>query len=577
MSNTRTHLKKIKDLLDKIEQKRQLKEIFLDHEAEDLSIVPVLIQLVGDEINHLNQFTNSNVVTPNAFEKKVTEFLHSRWQSISNTQLCYTQNMSYPLNQACVWLAEYLSSQEKNLLLMPTVMESDIFGYEFNELQLGEFIINDAKNRFITLEGLVQSACARMMNGEAQLYVTTDDNGREIPLSQTELSRFGNAIKLINAIQSWYQHHQSNLYNKLVNLRDCLLQGDAHHEGEELNAGSQANIGIADFYALYAMMSEEDKGQIRKLSDVTGQRTLGYVFDQLFRPAHQNYRNTSYCIAILGRMLQGIIEKNAVALSGMNVSEQFNLENLIKFVKSQLCREEIAPNNQNQNRRSRVNPDLEFNEHEWVVSFIAPENTMMSIQTKIIVEGIQNGKLFVGSYYAIAKTPSQTWSIIPAQLTNTAGIFSKIKVFESTGYAQIAQSDSNNHIIIDDNGKIAFKFDQISELRNSLSRSHQVPVENCIDMINSIKRDADNTNFANWIAPIHKRQNEKAAIDRIVSNRHLYSLFIPFERFGSESYFGTGKDNCVTWCERKLKIAGCGLNQSLDAIKAKPLTHVKLW
>lgn len=575
MAHSRTQLQQARDILLKILAHQSAKNpaSFLPGEAEDLALAPELLRLINAEIAGFNQQAVND-----GFKTALNAIFAGRWQRIANSLLCYTRNAAHPFNQALILLAAYLNPEKRNTTLMPTIADSDIFGYELNQLELGEFIIADNKRQFITLQGLANSACERMLEQNEQLYVTVNEEGQTRALSGNELQRCGRVITVINSIAGWYRSHQGNhqlnFLSLLSTLRDRLLRGQVGHGGEELNAGRDANIGLANFYEYYTAMPEEDRRRLRAFRD--GAYSLGTIFDRLFRPADANYREARFCIQTLGRLLEGIINVNADALSGLRVDQRQNLRNLINLVKTQLCGQDLAANPAdparvpNQRERSRVNSALTYNENEYVVSFIAPKSGFfVPAAAKIIVEGVKNGRIFVGSYYVTAKSGAG-W--LPEQVSNTKGIITRVKAFESFGYAQIPQSDADGHLAISDGGNMALKFDQIEELRKSLSRSHCVPAENVMDMINSIKQDVAATEFAHWVYG----QNNLTAqeVNAILVHNTLRSLFLPYEPFGKHSFFGSGKNNCVTWCEDKMTIAGCGKRSVMDDAKAKPVMHV---
>jgi hypothetical protein len=577
MSHTRTQLSQARDLLLKINHHLSLKNpaSFLPGEATDLAEVSKLIRLVEVELTNYNEKAVND-----DFKTGLVQFLKARWARIANTPLCYTLNQSHPFNVACILLATYMDPAGKNTLLMPTVAMTDIFGYEFNKLELGEFVLDDKHAGFITIEALVQSACSRMLESESQLYVTTNEQGQTRPLTQAETSRCGRLIPIINSVEAWYRQHRGTCLDMLGALRNSLLRGDVAHGGVELDAGNDANVGIANFHEFYSAMNEEEQRQLRAFGD--GTYTIGYVLNRLFRPADENFREVRYCIQSLGRLLQSIIEANAIELSGLSSGiNSRNLQNLIDITKAQLGGYDLTFNSdaslipRNQRVRSKLNPELTFNENEYVVSYIAPKSSyFFPVSSKIIVEGVKNGRIFVGSYYSIAQT-GKTWLLLPDQMQNTSGIFTKVKAFECYGYAQIPQTNRNGELNINDSGIARVKYDQITELRNSLSRSHQVPVQNVEDMIKSIKSDAMATDFAHWVYG-NTPSLSPDQVDDILADDQRRSLYVPFERFGKYSFFGAGKNNYVTWCEDKLAIAGCGQSSCVDNVKAKPIMHVKL-
>ncbi|MGE3920234.1 MAG: hypothetical protein AB7F64_04695 [Gammaproteobacteria bacterium] len=103
---------------------------------------------------------------------------------------------------------------------------------------------------------------------------------------------------------------------------------------------------------------------------------------------------------------------------------------------------------------------------------------------------------------------------------NITGFINKIRCFESSNYQR--------------------------DYTTFQSQTWQLPKNNVLNMIASIKQDRD--------------QTEKA---------HLGAAeFIPYQFFGSDSWLGTESNgvNCAQWVKNKLAIAGLNLSQT----KSKP-------
>lgn len=594
MSHTREQLEKVHQLLNQIQDLRSLKTNFLENEEQDLSTIPELITLIARRIeNDGSLHSNGERLTEenqrnldNTFKENLKSFFQKRWALIANGSLCYTRNINYPLNRACVLLAECVDLRNKNLILMPGVaLEDDVYLVDLYKLEFGEFIIKDDKKGFIPIKDFLASTCTRLVKFEEPLYVTNSFN----PLSQGELERLGGIIGVINSIKKLYQqlyqrdlNGNGSVLSELYLFRDALKRGDVRHGGVNLNAGPPANEGITRFSIIYNGLSDQDRQRLRNFHGRSPNKTIGSIIDRCFRGVNENYMDVKYCIDSIGRELDEILMENenvAIVLSGMRVSQAQMAKSLINLVTSRLT-VDLTPDDANVERTSQLNPSLSLSETNWVVSFIAPKSPYniggFNIRTcsKIIVEGIKDGQLFVGTYYPIAQTKS-TWRMIPGQLQNTAGIFSKIKIFESNGYAKIPQQDVNGEVVKNEEGDFSFKFDQLAELRNSLTRCHRVPVANARRMIKTIKEEGDQADLANWIVPVRVGQNTAEFVDALDSRR--FNLFKPFERFGASSWFGSGKDNCVTWCERMLAQAGIGESRNSDVAKAKPIMHANKW
>lgn len=562
-------LKKIKTFLEILQRYALTKapNTFLEKEKEDIDTIQDLINIVNHEITHFRE----NKVSEH-FASELKKYFAARFKVVANSSICYTQNITYPLNVICAMLADYVNPEKKVSLLLPGVQEQDVLGNDINQMSFGEFILDDNKTRIMCMEDLVSSACSRILNDEKQLYAAFDEHGKEILLSPTELGRCGKIIPVLNSIRQMNKSNPGGFLEILGKLRDDLLRGDVSHGGQELDAGHDANVGIAHFYAIYCAMPENQKQRLRAFSE--GTYNVGHILDRLFRPQDSSFESVRFCIEGLGRILESIIDENAVELSGITL----DIRTMLNAVKIMLSGNELSndpgPLRQGSTRRaSLLDPSLTFNENEFVISFIAPKSSVyIPKMSRIVVEGLINNKLFVGSYF-IEATMGKTGRFMPDCFQNTSGFINKVNAFEFKGYAQIPMLNEQGQFILDHSDAPRLKFDQVAELKNSLSRSHQVPVQNVLDMIESINEDALKTNIATWaIGDISQLSEEQ--VEALKTDVGRSGLFIPFERFGDRAFFGNNKHNCVTWCEAKLAVAGCGKNSPADIVKAKPLFHV---
>lgn len=279
-----------------------------------------------------------------AWKQKTTEFLRKRGEIIINGPICHTLNTEYSINWICEDLAQLCDRDKKISLLFPTVQQEDIYGNELNSLDFGKFIVSDDKQTFIALETLVETACSKMLDSETTIYLTTTASGSQRTLSKTELERLGNFYSKIENIRTVinersfiskiFKRESQKLYDELIALREGLMKGDVSHDGQEMNAGSAANIAIVRFSNYYLQLSDEKRLQIRNIRSST--RSLGDVFNLLFRdPQHSRSDEGTavrYCLQIIGRHLEEVISENRTSLMNMSLDKEERIQHLKNYI-----------------------------------------------------------------------------------------------------------------------------------------------------------------------------------------------------------------------------------------------------
>jgi|TARA_R110002126_G_scaffold272886_1_gene417153 hypothetical protein len=290
-------------------------------------------------VSRVEAILNEYFEVPRSLSWKVmaTEFLQQRAEKILNGPFCYTFHTDLPVNDLCVTLARLCDPQHQNSLLMPGVRKEDIYGNNFDELNLGQFILTDDKLSFINLCDIVDTAFTRSVGIEANIYLTTTAEGQSRNLSNTEIQRLGTVYHRLEKIRHQLNDRsflarvmRSNLFDELVNLRNGLRDGDVDHDGEEMNAGAAANEAIVRFRQYYEGWSEDKKSRVCAI--YTNGRTLGEIFDIIFRDPNQSRHNNGhsviYCMAIVGSQLESIIYENRRELLGIKESQQERIHQL---------------------------------------------------------------------------------------------------------------------------------------------------------------------------------------------------------------------------------------------------------
>lgn len=189
---------------------------------------------------------------------------------------------------------------------------------------------------------------------------------------------------------------------------------------------------------------------------------------------------------------------------------------------------------------SKLNPDLEYDLDNWVVSFV---NTGSSTDifygncghAKIVVEGLKlvhnkEGKLektlFVGEYHIVEAEHVPVKTLIPQVFRNTKCNY--LVAFTERDYYNPRQEEQYSKVQTRSAGGI-----DSTEVNK---------------MINAIKQEK--TDIANG------------------------DVLPNFQYFGKKSLCGNGDaHNCTTWAEEKLNLIGLGKTLLTDSSKASPSLH----
>ena len=127
-------------------------------------------------------------------------------------------------------------------------------------------------------------------------------------LTQTEIDRVAQHSKQANSLyQALIAYNQQRLHgddigSKLSQLVVALRQGGRNGNGQEKNAGYQANLGIVDFYNYWDSLSKPQQAAIFKATP-----DLQKIIGRLFRPQEAQYLQVIYCVELMAIDLDLII------------------------------------------------------------------------------------------------------------------------------------------------------------------------------------------------------------------------------------------------------------------------------
>lgn len=170
--------------------------------------------------------------------------------------------------------------------------------------------------------------------------------------------------------------------------------------------------------------------------------------------------------------------------------------------------------------KSKVNPLLDFNNSQWLISILNSGLRFGFGHSMIVVEGVDNNNLFIGQYDIQDE-------ILDENKINPTGVIVEIRCFEEKTYSRDYASMS--------------------------SYSYPVTPTQARLMIESIKWDQDRT--------------EQAQNGEIVNGRKVE--FIKFQWTGEHHFFGKKSQgiNCTQWCLNKLTIAGIAKENNISKPK----------
>ena len=267
-----------------------------------------LLSYSGDELN-----------------ESLRELLSTRWERIRNSYNSYTQSPHTLVNTLCLDLAKKLSPLPEDadvidelgprvgpyFLLMPSLTASkDIYGSNIHHLRLHQFILSDDGHLFIPIEACLYLA-SLSDEGELRHQVSESDVYPTLSMAEverisghsTQVTAYYNAIEKYNAKRL----RGEDLGPQLHRLKRALLDGGVLAEGEELDSGSAANTGIAEFYAYWESLTPGTQQEYYdRYSHL--QETLG----RLFRPTDTDYLDTRYCVQLLANRIEAIVQQNGI-------------------------------------------------------------------------------------------------------------------------------------------------------------------------------------------------------------------------------------------------------------------------
>jgi hypothetical protein len=258
--------------------------------------------------------------------QKLMKLMRQRWGWLKYSDSQYLHHLDHPVNVFLIEAARLIAariSEPYLLLLMPTLKKksSDVYissSYE-DDLPLQEWILSDRYDFLIhvheTLEYSKEDAVLKAL--------VLNEHQRIDTLSFDEARRLRSKHPLIPHIMSLmdekivFLRHGWSAGAALTRLIEGLRSGSAAAEGEEFNAGSQANEAIVEFLNYLESCDESTRDQIlsaekfdRFNSDEGDPQliSIGQHWLYLTRDPRENYHNVRYCVEMIAQRLKEILE-----------------------------------------------------------------------------------------------------------------------------------------------------------------------------------------------------------------------------------------------------------------------------
>ncbi|MDR3492530.1 MAG: hypothetical protein P4M12_10925 [Gammaproteobacteria bacterium] len=305
-----------------------------------------------------------SVKDDNEIPEKVEEFLQVRENILrgDSHDYCFAMTLA---NQLCVLLiyrvfpdeevpANYLFKQTKtkdreqpwqNFVELTTdlpLSPQHFFRSSSNHLhiysQVIRLAIENMKHGYFKLEDIWRGSDVKLKK-TLPLALTQDDL---IILAQRtpalkELIELTRYIEVLGKTRL----RNDDVYLRLSELRAGLLRGDVNHGGGEFNAGSCANVAIANFGEWWNVLGKKSSGKAiqKKIGELGVDGNLGKVIKIILDDKSSSKRlGVEYCIQSKGRMLDEIFREATVRdqlrsmsvsindqLSDKQLEEQYNL------------------------------------------------------------------------------------------------------------------------------------------------------------------------------------------------------------------------------------------------------------
>ncbi len=314
----------------------------LGFEQEDFN---VLMQELKNYMEIIRSYSE-NSIDENQLKENFKNILNQSWYVSQSAAHIHEPNNF--INYFYREIAAVIDSKAQNTLLMPKVNRQDIYCNEFDEMEVGQFIISEDETVFISLSDLVEMAYNYASTAQSHPFRYTNAKGEVTFLTEKEKERILTQIPDIKSffetVDNYYDITKDTLLNLFQILRQGLLAGDVKHQGKELDCGAAANVAIVKFFERWDVLPPKIQQKLRQLKSKQSYQNLGDILDHLRKSEKEaNSNSINYCIEILGRNLEAIIFENKADLSEQVSQSTLEEEKekalaTIKLLITQACR-----------------------------------------------------------------------------------------------------------------------------------------------------------------------------------------------------------------------------------------------
>lgn len=263
----------------------------------------------------------------------LSNLLHLRWLLVQNTNTQYLHDFSNFTNLFCIKVAKELSPLVNIpylLLLMPslaTLKAQDYLTSSYSNedaIELRETILCNRNFRLINIPDVLSFA-----QSDGRLKHNSLLQGKALRLNAAEIKRMTSRHPSIETAYQTIQELRALKFEGftvgafLNRLIEGLRQGDVFHDGEEFDAGNQANIAILNFSLYLETLDHEIKKQLMtagRIDPFTGehqiietywQRLIRVVADEKSaEEITEQAFETIYCVQLIAVALEKILEAN---------------------------------------------------------------------------------------------------------------------------------------------------------------------------------------------------------------------------------------------------------------------------
>lgn len=318
----------------------------------------------------LNQIKESNLNEEVNIEtlKPIIQFLQQRWERIKDTPYSYPYNSNNQLNAFILSLANKIMEAIPNLnnggryqLMMPTVSvpynEMTDTNFSDPDLKLEQFIISEDGTRFIEIADCIDYYATTgnfiqcSTNKNEQIQLTQREKKQVVQHSPITMECY----KIASNIHKIKQNGGSiGLF--LENLAMALYRGSVEGRGKEMEAGSEANIAIAQFSEVITSLTKEDKEKLfsYKVSMFSKEITFGELWRRLSPDAHADRDHYIHCVQEISAAIYKLLDAhpnlyewipNNTAIQGKNLLEAMyiELEIILKTMRAEYNQDKITP------------------------------------------------------------------------------------------------------------------------------------------------------------------------------------------------------------------------------------------